>query len=80
MFYLYCANSDIPINLNIMNLIEKIFSNIDFTISNSLNEANETVQNFVKNIDKDKYNDKENEINNNNNNINIDIDNKNYDN
>ena len=72
MFYLFCANSELPINLNITTLIGKIFANVDFTVSQSLNEANESVQNFVKNLDDNKEN-KENETNDTNNDMNNEI-------
>lgn len=56
LFYLYCANSDISINLNIGNLISKIFANIDFNLSNDIEEINNSIQNFVKNINKEDKN------------------------
>ncbi len=56
LFYLYCANANIPMNLNLGSLIIKIFENIDFNLADKINSINEEIQNFVKNIDKDDKN------------------------
>jgi len=54
LFYSFCANSEIPINLNLGDLILRLFENIDFTLGSKINAINEEIQNFVKNFDKEE--------------------------
>lgn len=54
LFYLFCANSEIPMNLNLGDLITKLFENIDFSLNNKMLAINEEIQNFVKHFDKEE--------------------------
>lgn len=58
LFYLFCANNEIPMNLNLGNLISKLFENVDFTLSKKVIDVNDEIQNFVKNLNKDDKKDK----------------------
>lgn len=53
LFYLFCANSEIPMNLNLGDLILKLFESIDFSLGSKINAINEEIQNFVKHFDKE---------------------------
>jgi len=53
LFYLFCGNSEIPINLNLGDLILKLFENVDFGLGSKINSINEEIQNYVKHFDKE---------------------------
>jgi hypothetical protein len=53
LFYLFCANSEIPMNLNLGDLILKLFENVDFDLGRKINSINEEIQNYVKHFDKE---------------------------